>query len=237
MAQDMPPHKRPTVANSELVHSTRLARLVKLAGSDGSIARSPLFLLPGPTWQDAVATTSLIGDLMRVRPPFSPPIYLLQWQTLWPDQGQARFTPLIRALHDILAPLARLHLSLNQLTIGSGALLLMRSGDLPVTNTLPLDSLSFYNPELNLQNRRPRLQTPHFPTKTSLICLSQTLPDLPVSFLKRIAIRRPDLFLYEDPTWFARDKLVSQYADQIKGQRHSFAGYWLRSWLDWLEET
>lgn len=220
-----------------LVHSTRSAKLVLVAQSYNPLpAQNPILLVPGPTQVDFVQAEHLIQDLLTVRSKSGPPIYLLQWNRFWPEHGQFRFAPLMRDMHESARHLEKVSGPPNLLTLGSGAFLMLRATAEPhrMPKEMPLSSLSFFQPILEVQGRAPRFRTLSFPNQVSVIGSEIDVSSKHNALFKRLACNPIDLFVLHNKHWFVRSTFSPVERQSQTPQETGFAGNWVNSWLDWL---
>ncbi|SMP10150.1 hypothetical protein [Shimia sagamensis] len=234
MAKDMLPLQPP---DETLVYSTRSAKLV-LESSNTELAQNPILLIPGPTHVDFEQAKYLVQELLTVRSQSGPPIYLLQWNSFWPEHGQFRFAPMMREMHESAQHLAKISGPPNLLTLGAGALLMLRAAADPrgMPNANSFSSLSFFRPTLEVQGRAPRFRTPSLPKKVSVIGGDIDVNSRYHPLFKRLTGNPIDLFVVNDKHWFVR----TTYSAVEKGAQTppeiGFAGNWVNSWLDWLPD-
>ncbi|WP_294230123.1 hypothetical protein, partial [uncultured Shimia sp.] len=236
MAKDMLPQHPP---DETLVHSTRSAKLVLVAqSSNAASTQNPILLVPGPTQVDFVQAEHLIQKLLTVRSRSGPPIYLLQWNSFWPEHGQFRFAPLMRDMHESAQYLEKVSGPPNLLTLGTGALLVLRATAEPhrMAKELSLSSLSFFRPSLEVQGRAPRLRTLSFRNQVSVIGSKIDVTDRHNALFKRLTCNPIDLFVLHNKHWFIRSIYSPVERQSQTPPETGFAGNWANSWLDWLPD-
>jgi hypothetical protein len=223
-----------------LVHSTRSAKLVLVSQSSHALpAQNPILMIPGPTQVDLVQAEHLIQDLLSARPQSGPPIYLLQWNSFWPEHGQFRFAPLMRDMHESTQHLEKTSGPPNLLTLGTGALLLLCATAEPrgMPTAISLSSLSFFRPTLEVQGRTPRLRTPSLPRQISVIGGDIDVSSKYSSLFKRLVCNPIDLFVVNNKHWFVRSSYSAVEKRSEAPPEIGFVGNWVNSWLDWLPDT
>lgn len=234
----MIPSPRLEPDNTVLVFSTRTANLdmLLLPIQDTS---APVLLLSGPTEQDSRAAEKLAQDLRRLRPNKGPAVYLIRWKSHWTPQGQTRFAPLVRDLREILNHLTKTAGAPHLITLGHGALVLLRiKGNGEVTEpVLSLASLSFLHPRLDVQGRKPRLQYTPISKPVSLIGTENDMRITAPSLIKRVSRNPVELFEIENEHWFVRSRVSVDPSSITEPSPRGYAGNWLRSWLDWLPKN
>lgn len=231
----MLPNPSPEPAETAQVFSTRTAFLDMFPPSIHKTT-TPILLVPGPTLQDTKAAAKMARDLLRLRSKSGPAIYTIRWKTHWASQGQARFAPLVRDLRDILTHLTKTTVAPHVMTLGNGALVVLRGSGSDTTweTEVTLPSLSFWQPKLEIQGRRPRLKHAPFSNKISAIGPETDVNTSAALLLKRLSHAPVTLFEIENADWFIRSQISADPEDASEKSARGYAGSWLRSWVDWL---
>ena len=247
MANDLRPIRNAPYDRALLVNSTRRARLYRLPEittpnlpADASQNTNvPIVILPGPVAQDQDLLPNLLKDL-TVATQRHRHLYLIDWQQLWQPEGQERFAPLLDSLQAQLSDLIKNYGSVHLLTVGTGALLLMRSRpDSPLAQgALPIISTVFYSPTLTLYSRRPRLRLSQLPCDVLIADLAAngTQDGSAASVLAaRLSGSEPVSYLYESKAWYARHRTQINVDGHTIVETSELAGNWLHSILDHLD--